>query len=68
MHRPLAPNVLLELEGVSAAHAQERTSLAQWIGYFALGTLPRRRLREIRGVVLYRIQEMFRFESFHITV
>ncbi len=62
----IAPGVTVDPEAVPASQASERTSLAQWIGYFAVGTLLGIVFVKSEVLSWYRIQEMFRFESFHM--
>jgi uncharacterized membrane protein YedE/YeeE len=58
--------VVLEPEGVAATTAGERTSFIQWIGYFAVGGFLGIVFVKSEVVSWYRIQEMFRFDSFHL--
>ena len=62
----VAPGATVDPEAVPASPASERTSLAQWIGYFAVGTLLGVVFVKSEVLSWYRIQEMFRFESFHM--
>jgi hypothetical protein len=66
MHRVLAPTVTLEPEGASASRAHERISTAEWIGYFAVGLFLGVVFVKSEVLSWYRIQEMFRFGSFHM--
>lgn len=66
MDRALPSTIALEPEGVPATRAHARTSAVEWIGYFALGLFLGILFVKSEVLSWYRIQEMFRFESFHM--
>jgi uncharacterized protein len=66
MERALDVTCTLEPEGMAAAPSQRRVSAAEWVGYLALGTALGILFVKSEVLSWYRIQEMFRFESFHM--
>jgi uncharacterized membrane protein YedE/YeeE len=61
-----APALVLEPEAVSAIGAGRRLSAAEWLGYLALGAWLGILFVKSEVLSWYRIQEMFRFEGFHM--
>lgn len=60
------PSVALDPEGITASRVDRRVSTREWAGYAALGTMLGILFIKSEVVSWYRIQEMFRFESFHM--
>ena len=66
MRTATAPVLAFEPEAVSAIGATRRISAAEWLGYLALGVWLGILFVKSEVLSWYRIQEMFRFESFHM--
>lgn len=61
-----ASGVALEPEAIAATASTHGVSAAEWLGYLALGTWLGILFVKSEVLSWYRIQEMFRFESFHM--
>jgi uncharacterized protein len=66
MTRTASPSIVFEPEGATASAADRRVTVLEWIGYAALGTMLGVLFVKSEVISWYRIQEMFRFESFHM--
>jgi uncharacterized membrane protein YedE/YeeE len=58
--------VALEPEAIAATVSTHRVSTAEWLGYLTLGAWLGVLFVKSEVLSWYRIQEMFRFESFHM--
>jgi uncharacterized membrane protein YedE/YeeE len=66
MNRALDSTFTLEPEAVPATLAEQRVSALEWLGYLTLGAVLGVLFVKSEVLSWYRIQEMFRFESFHM--
>ena len=61
-----APSAAVEVDAQPATSVDRSPTSLEWLGYLALGTMLGILFVKSEVLSWYRIQEMFRFESFHM--
>ncbi len=66
MHESIHKELTVDQDGAIAADAAAGTHVAAWLGYLAAGVVLGVLFMQSEVLSWYRIQEMFRFQSFHM--